>query len=59
MMFWGSAWSAAGGLTMMIGTIALVALVVVGVVLLFRPVFGHPGGVPGHATRPDLMTKTR
>jgi hypothetical protein len=41
MMFWGSGWSAAGGLTMMIGMIALVALVVVGVVLLFRPVFGR------------------
>ena len=40
-MFWGSGWSAAGGLTMMIGMIALVALVVVGVVLLFRPVFGR------------------
>jgi uncharacterized membrane protein len=41
MMLWGSGWSAAGGSIMMIGMIALVALVVVGVVLLLRPVFGR------------------
>lgn len=41
MMLWGGGWSAAGGSIMMVGMITLVALVVVGLVLLFRPVFGR------------------
>ena len=40
-MVWGGGWNAAGGLAMMVGMIAVVALVVVGVFLLIRPVFGR------------------
>ena len=58
MMEWGSGWSAAGGLTMMIGMIALVALVVVGVVLLFRPVFGHAEASAGRYMDDSAVSRT-
>jgi len=53
MMIWGTGWSAAGGLTMMIGMIALVALVVVGAVLLLRPVFSR-GDAPAGRNGDDF-----
>ena len=42
MVDWGGGWSAAGGLTLMVGMVAVVALVAAGIFLLIGPVFGRP-----------------
>jgi len=42
MMYWGNGWSSVGGLAMTVGMIAVALLVVLGVFLLIRPVFGSP-----------------
>ena len=42
MMDWGGGWGAAGGLAMTVGMTAVALLVVAGVFLLIRPVFGRP-----------------
>ena len=39
-MDWGGGWGAAGGLAMTVGMTAVALLVVAGVFLLIRPVFG-------------------
>jgi uncharacterized membrane protein len=41
-MDWGGGWGAAGGLAMTVGMTAVALLVVAGVFLLIRPVFGRP-----------------
>jgi uncharacterized membrane protein len=42
MMDWGGDWGAAGSLAMTVGMTAVALLVVAGVFLLIRPVFGRP-----------------
>jgi putative membrane protein len=58
MMLWGGGWGVAGGSVMMIGMIALVALVVVGVVLLLRPVFGRGEAPAGRYGDDSAVSRT-